>query len=263
MSVQIINGVERRLNWKRQVKDPRDLVIPTHDAAMMAALPPSATTLHRAQPKIRDQGSLGSCTQNAGAEAMGFVYQVLTGKPDPMFSRLFGYYFCRVKMEGVPATEDSGCQVRDVFRTYRRFGLCLESMWQYDVSKFAVAPSPEAQAEALQHQALTFYACLTLHAIKKSIADGWPVIFGFDCFESLDSAETARTGRIAMPKYGERSIGGHCMLIDTFNDSTHEVSGMNSWSEEWGDKGRFHMSYDYVTQGYATDAHTLRNTEIA
>jgi C1A family cysteine protease len=261
VSVRQIDGIERRLNWRRQPTDPRDLVL-VHGPALMAALPPAATTRHRAEPPIRDQGSLGSCTQNAGSEAMGFVYTVSTGKPDPMFSRLFGYYFCRVKMEGYPPSEDSGCNVRDVFRTYRRFGICTEAMWPYDIHKFANEPDARAQEDALKHQALKFYACLTLHAVKKSIADGWPVIFGFDCFDSLDSAETARTGLIPMPKYGEGSIGGHSMYIDSYDDAKHEVSGINSWGTGWGDHGRFRMPYDYFTQGYASDAHTLRQEEI-
>jgi C1A family cysteine protease len=229
---------------------------------MMAMLPSAATTRLRAEPVIRDQGQLGSCTANAGAEAMGFAYAVQTGKHDPVFSRLFGYYYCRVKMEGYPPTEDSGCAVRDVFRTARRFGSCFETTWPYDVTKFAIEPNAQAQQEALNHQALRFYACLNLHAIKKSIADGWPVIFGFDCFDSLNSTETAHTGRIKMPAAGEGSIGGHSMYIDSYDDALREVSGINSWSNAWGDRGRFHMPYDYFTQGYAADAHTLRLEEV-
>lgn len=257
-----INGIERKLNWKRQPSDPRDLVL-SHGPTMMAALPPAATTTVRARPPIRDQGQLGSCTQNAGAAAMGFVFMVSTKQPDPLFSRLFGYYMTRVKIEGNPASEDSGCNVRDVFRAYRQYGLCYEHTWPYDVNRFTAEPGPDAKVEALKHQALTFYACLTAHAIKKSISDGWPVIFGFDCFDSLDSAETAKTGIIQMPKYGEGSIGGHCMMIDSYDDKVHMFSGPNSWGEDWGDKGRFHLPYAYWDQGYASDAHTLRAEEIA
>jgi C1A family cysteine protease len=261
VSVTTINGVTRKLNWKRQPSDPRDLVL-SHGPAMVAQLPPVATTRGRAIPPIRDQGQLGSCTQNAGAEAMGFVYMATTGKPDPLFSRLFGYYRTRVNIEGNPPSEDSGCNVRDVFRAYRRYGLCLETTWPYDVSKFEIEPNAAAVAEALNHQALKFYACMTIHAIKKSVSDGWPVIFGFDCFDSLDSAETAATGIIPLPKYGEGSIGGHCMMIDSYDDHVRMFSGPNSWGPQWGDKGNFHLPYGYWEQGYASDAHTLRQEEI-
>lgn len=270
MSLVVINGVQRRLNWKRQGRDDRDYSIEAHHPATIAALPPRATTQTRARPAVRNQLALGSCTQNAGAAAMAFVWMVLRGAAsDPLFSRLFGYFFTR-QLEGVPATEDSGCQVRDVFKAYRRWGICFESTWPYDVEKFSIEPDDRAKAEAMMHQALVFYAAFTLNAIKKSIADGWPVIFGFDCFESLDSPEVARTGRIPLPERGERNIGGHCMFLDTYDDSTGEVSGNNSWGDEdWGDvdthtgrRGRFHMSYDYFSRGLASDANSLRSTEV-
>lgn len=228
----------------------------------MQPLPLRSSTLHRAVPAIRDQGTLGSCTQNAGAAAMGFVYSVTTGKPDPLFSRLFGYYYTRVGLGGVPATEDSGCNVRDVFRAYRRWGLCLEQTWPYDITRFSETPPMSARAAALEHQALKFYACLTPHAIKKSIADGWPVIFGFDCFESILALETTKTGIIQMPRAGEGSLGGHCMLIDGYDDATQMFTGQNSWGVQWGAAGRFFLPYAYFTQGYAADAHTLRALEV-
>lgn len=262
MSVRIINGKTRKLNWRRQPTDTRDRLMPSHGPAMLHALPHAATTRTHAEPPIRDQGTLGSCTQNAGAAAMGFVYMVSTHKPDPMFSRLYGYYFTRVGIEGNPPTEDSGCNVRDVFKAYRRWGLCYEKTWPYDIRKFADKPDDTAIAEGMNHQALAFYACATAYAIKKSIADGWPVIFGFDCFESLDSEETATTGVINMPVPGEASLGGHCMMIDSYDDKTQMFSGPNSWGTDWGDKGRFHLPYAYFTHGYAADAYTLRSEEI-
>lgn len=228
---------------------------------MAGILPRHATTRNIANPDIYDQGQLGSCTQNGGAGAMAFIHMKRTGKPDPHFSRLFGYFYTR-KLERTPVTEDSGCQVRDVFKTYRKYGLCLESTWAYDMSIWTKEPSPPAVMEALHHRAKVYYACTTLHAVKKSIADGYPVIFGFDCFESLDSASTAKTGFIPLPRGNESSIGGHCMLIDSYDDDLRVVGGHNSWGTHWGDRGCFTLPYDYFTEGLASDAHTLRDAEV-
>jgi C1A family cysteine protease len=259
VAVRVIDGVQRKLNWKRQPADLRDLEL-HHRQVMMKHLPAAASTRAIAEPPIRDQGSLGSCTQNAGAEAMGFLWMKVRHQPDPLFSRLFGYWFTR-HLEGNSPDDDSGCNVRDVFKAYTRWGLCLESTWPYDISKFSWMPSAEAQQEALKHQALKYFACKSLYAIKQSIADGYPVIFGFDCFESLESPATARTGIIPMPGAHERSIGGHCMLADSYDDATRMISGPNSWGEGWGDHGRFQLPYDYWERNLASDAHTLRLEE--
>ena len=253
-----IAGHDRLLNWKRQPTDLRDLKL-QHVQAMSppSSLPSSATTKGIASPAIRNQLNLGSCTQNAGAEAMAFLYMVAHRAPDPMFSRLYGYFFTRA-LEGTPADQDSGCNVRDVFKAYRRWGICFEATWPYDVAQFSAEPSEAAQVEARGHRATSFYGLDMLDAIRQSIADGWPAIFGFDCFESLTSDAVTKSGAIPMPGPSEASIGGHCMYLDSYDDERKLVGGINSWGPDWGDGGRFTLPYDYWTQGLASDATTLR-----
>lgn len=261
MSVRVINGKTRRLNWKRQPKDLSDIKL-HHVCTMRRALPPAATTVTIAAPAIRDQGDLGSCTQNGGAEAMGFMYMKLRKvNVDPMFSRLFGYYFTR-QLEGTPANEDSGCNVRDVFKSYNKYGICLESTWAYDIKMFSQEPSTAAQAEALSHKALTYVGCDDLQSIKQAIVSGMPIIFGFDCYESFQSDTVSKTGIVPMPQSGEEVIGGHCMFLDSYDDRTKTVSGINSYGDDWGDRGRFHMPYDFWTHGLASDATALLTEEV-
>lgn len=261
MGIIIANGEPRRLNYRRQPVDLRDIHL--HNAqAMTKRLPAQGTTTKLAKPAIRNQGQVGSCTNNAGAAALAFLYMTLTKtSTDPLFSRLFGYYWTRF-IEGTPESEDSGCSVRDVFKAYTKYGLCLEKTWPYDEQKFSVKPTVQAIAEGVKYLATMYYACVTLQAIKQSISDGYPVIFGFDCFESLESEETAKTGLIPMPEETEASIGGHCMYADTYDDNSQEISGNNSWGEDWGIGGRFRLPYGYWTHNYASDGSTVRAEKI-
>ena len=253
------NGSTRRLNWKRQPKDPRDLTL-HHLHPKMKVLPVRGSTVAIADPAIRDQGQIGSCTQNAGAANHAFIYMVEKKvSTDPLFSRLFGYWITR-KLEGTPETEDSGCNVRDVFKAYKKFGLCYEGTWPY--LDFTKQPDIAAFTEALNHKALTYLACDTVDSMKQSIAQGFPMIFGFDCFTSLESEETAKTGVIPLPGPDEQSIGGHCMFIDGYDDALGMFTGHNSWGTGWGVGGRFSIPYGYWEKGLASDATTLRTEAV-
>ena len=49
-----------------------------------------------------------------------------------------------------------------------------------------------------------------------------------------------------MPKKTDSQIGGHCIILVSWDDSMRLFGIQNSWGEEWGDKGFGYMSYDYL-----------------
>ncbi len=257
---RIIQGKRRHLAALHHDRvDPRDLHL-----SALGTLPLSASTRNIYAPPVRDQGELGSCTANAGCEAAGFLYHAETKSPDPMFSRLDLYASTR-ELEGTPLTEDSGAQVRDVFKAMRKFGVCLETTWAYDVAQFSAVPSRAAVSEALTHRAVSYLRCATLAAIKTSIAQGFPVIGGFVCYESLESEQTAQTGDVPYPAPNEQEIGGHCIYFDGYDDSVSDGAGglgmltfQNSWGTSWGMSGYGRLPYRYVADKLATDFWTLR-----
>jgi C1A family cysteine protease len=249
--------------YKRGYHDPRDLPFSAHPApAGRTPLPKTATTRTIYKPPIRNQLSIGSCTANAGCAAAGFLYHVETKKADPRFSRLDLYAITR-ELEGTPLTEDSGASVRDVFKAMARFGVCLEHTWPYIETRFDVQPSRLAMAEARHHKAITYLRCQSLTDIKQSIADGFPVIGGFTCYESIDSDATSQTGDIYLPQPGEPVVGGHCVMFDSFDDVTSYLGFQNSWGPEWGTGGYGRLPYGYVTGGYAEDFWTIRRIATA
>ncbi len=253
------NGRHMR-GWKRGHHDPRDFKlssIPENPA--MAGEP--ALTLRSHMPAVRDQGDLGSCTANAGVVAAEFARWKQTGTKPSRFSRLDLYAMTR-EVEGTPLTEDSGCYVRDVCKALAKYGVCYEAVWPYDVAKFSRRPSRAAMIDALHHKATSYKSAVGLAPIKASIVDGYPLIFGFDCFESLMSESTARTGIVTMPAADEESIGGHCVTLTGYNDALAMFEFQNSWGTSWGVTGFGSLPYEYVTSGLASDFWTLRHETL-
>lgn len=258
MSLAVVNGLPRMMGgWKPDTFDHRDFVL-------KSPAPPGGESSLRPNWKlaIRNQGGKGTCTANGSLEAAGYNF-VRDGKDDPVLSRLFQYWISRVRIEGVPATQDSGCQIRDVVKALQTYGACPESMWQYsdDDTQFTLTPPDECFKAAEQHKALFFYRCEDLNTVKASISQGFPVIMGFSVPNNFMSDECAATGVIKMPTPSEGFDGGHCMVFAGWSDTRKQLDGPNSWGDGWGDQGWFHMPYEMMEAGFVSDCWTLRKVQ--
>ena len=197
-----------------------------------------------------DQGQLGSCVSQGTAAILDYARAKQGLAPIRRPARLFIYWEGR-KIEGSPAGQDTGLQVRDGLAVVSKFGAPPEDTdWPYDISTFAHAPSAKAVADALLDEAVKFGA-VQQGGIDAAIASGYPVVFGFEVFESFESQAVADTGVMPVPKPGERSLGGHCVVcVSTVEDGRnipHGIPGVayrrvrNSWGAGWGDGGYFWM----------------------
>ena len=245
--------------WVPDLPDQRDLRYAA-PRRILAALPKSCNLRPRCPP-VLDQGELGSCTANAIASAHRYdqMRQAVAGHFLP--SRLFIYYNER-SLEGT-VKEDAGAQIRDGIKTLAKQGACPESLWPYDIAKFAKRPPRAAYREAEKHQAILYQRLTpTLRQLKGCLAEGYPFVFGFSVYESFESAAVARTGKAPLPGKDERSIGGHAVLATGYDDRRQRFVIMNSWGAGWGDKGYFTLPYAYLTSdGLADDFWTVRRVE--
>ena len=115
---------------------------------------PSSVNLKYKCPPVLDQGDLGSCTANAIANAHLFNQRKQRSRRKFLPSRLFIYYNER-RLENTIRI-DSGAQIRNGFKTIANDGVCAESDWGYDISKFTVKPTASLYKEALNHQAIKY-----------------------------------------------------------------------------------------------------------
>lgn len=213
---------------------------------------PAKVDLRAQDCPVFDQGNLGSCTANAIISAFDFDRKKQGIYTTPG-SRLFLYYQERV-IEGT-TSYDSGAQLRDGIKSLVNWGECSEATLPYDVTKFKRKPSKKAYQEAALHKLKNYYSVdnTDINAIKSSLVQGYPVVFGCTVYDSFEYARTSVTGIIPMPRKKEKIVGGHAMKIVGYDDAKKWFIVKNSWSTTWGDKGYCYMPYDYLTNSDLAD----------
>jgi len=246
----------KRFGWLPDLPDTRDYTY----AAPLAMLPklPAKVDLSGKCPPVYDQGDLGSCTGNAIAAAVEFaeMKQALGHVTTP--SRLFIYYNERV-IEHTVAT-DAGAMIRDGIKSVNKQGACRETTWPYKVASFAKKPPVGAYQEGRKFLVSSYQRVTrNLTQMKGCLASGFPFVFGFTVYTSFMSAAVAKTGKLAMPRAGEKVEGGHAVLAVGYDDAQHRFLVRNSWGPGWGLKGYFTMPYAYLLDdNLADDFWTVR-----
>ena len=243
-----------RYGWRPDTPDHRDHL---YAAPLQGVVLPAKIDLRPGCPTVYDQGQLGSCTANAIAGALEFD-QIKQKLPEATPSRLFIYYNERVMEHSV--SEDAGSEIRDGVKSVNKQGACAETLWPYDIEKFAVKPSAQCYTAAKQHRTVSYQRVMqNLTQLKACLASGYPVIFGFTVYESFESDAVANTGIVPMPGHHESVLGGHAVLCVGYDDSTQRFLVRNSWSEQWGDKGHCTMPYAYLlSRSLASDFWTIK-----
>lgn len=251
-----VNGNKLGLGWKRDLPDPRDFKFRVTAPIELPAL----VDLREQCPTIYDQGELGSCTANALGGAFQFEQMAQKGQSF-MPSRLFIYYNTRV-IEGT-VKSDAGATLRNTMKALVDSGVCPETKWAYNISKFTVKPTFCCYQVGKNNQVLQYLRVThNLNEIKQCLALGHPVAFGMMIFESFMTQDVTNTGIAIMPLPTESAIGGHAVLAVGYDNTKNCLIVRNSWGSSWGDKGYFYLPYEYITTpNLAADFWTIRMVE--
>ncbi|MHC4167536.1 MAG: C1 family peptidase [Planctomycetota bacterium] len=240
---------------------------------------PSGVDLRAWCSPVENQGSLGSCTANAGVGIVEYFQRRAFGKHLDG-SRLFVYKTTRNLMQ---VTGDTGAWLRNTMGALVLCGVPGEQYWPYtDASPdFDKEPPSFVYAVADNYEAL-WYFChdplganvsgnAVLASVKKYLAAGIPSMFGFWGFPSF--GWTNVKGGIPYPCSGEQAQWGHAIVAVGYDDAkkikntkcnkttTGALLIRNSWGAGWGDKGYGWLPYDYVTKKLAMDFWSLISME--
>ncbi len=241
----------RKYNLSPDVPDQRDLLFKSVKRLKASTLPKSFSLTRNMSP-IEDQGDVGSCTAQAFAGNLEYLYQLKKDKFQA--SRLFIYYNERVLIRTI--NEDSGAHLRDGIKTLAKQGVCSEESWPYREELFTVKPPLTVYDDALKRK-ITQYLRVTTHTeMKQCIAAGFPFVFGLPIYESFESPNVEYTGTVPNPKSSESMLGGHAMLVVGYSDSLKRFTVRNSWGKSWGKNGYCTIPYSYLEQAF--DCWTVR-----
>ena len=244
-------------NHIKDLIDKRDLKLEMHcKLSEISVLPDSFNLKNTGNlPDILDQQNLGSCGANEISNALKFL---LKKEKLQLFqpSRLFIYYFARL-LDNSDTTQDTGINIRSGMKSISKYGVCWESSWTYDISKFSIEPSSLIKNESIwREKGFKYYSVnQDLSSIKQALYSGFPVIIGIQVYTSFESDLVANSGIGTIPDISkEQNLGGHCVLIIGYSDKDNTFTLMNSWGKNWGQNGFFTLPYNYVTNSDLADS---------
>lgn len=242
---------------------------------------PRSFSLEKYAPKRLSQGRQGSCTAWATAYAgVTILHAAAMGKnPDEIaYSPAFVY-------NQITRGRCTGTHIGSTLDFIAQIGLVDFEEFPYTDRTCATQPDASDIQEAKQNR-IKGYNRLTkddddykvdIQAIKQNIAQGAPVITGIPVGgtfyqmegkklwkptrEDYDALERSMDGHI-VDDGGSSSFGGHALCIIGYDDDYEggAFQIMNSWGEDWADRGLFWMRYEdfeYFCNKYYGEAYGL------
>jgi C1A family cysteine protease len=253
------NNVLYKFSYEFQEKDARDythktephpnnlklevttLAKPTKTILKVVPISPPTFTIANLPP-ILNQGILGTCVANA----FSYCVSKQTNKQvNP--SRLCLYAICR-SIDYTPLNQDDGTSIRSACQAIANYGVCQESVYPY-TSSYTALPSLTAFTSSKKFRQFTYlFISQDLMSIKNSLRTyNSPIIFGIMIYSSFLTETSSKTGIIPLPdKNKDTLLGGHCMTIVGYNDTTQMFTCGNSWGTNWGVKGYCYIPYKYL-----------------
>ncbi len=229
---------------------------------------PAAVDLRPWCSPVQDQGSLGSCTAQAGAALIEYFSRRAFGEYMQV-SRLFLY---KVTRNLIHQTGDTGAFIRNTMGAMVLFGVPPEEYWPYEIGDYEKEPPAFCYAFAQNYQTISYYRFdppgsnkpNILDSIKNALNSGLPSMFGFTVYNSIYQAGSE--GNIPYPTAGEKILGGHAVVAVGYDDQ-HKIRNTNvgsvktvgaflirnSWGVSWGDHGYGWLPYEYLLTGLAMD----------
>ena len=219
---------------------------------------PESYSLLQYCPKRLNQGKQGSCVGWASSYAARSILHAKATAHDPnsvAFSP--SYLYNQIALKGC-----QGAYLKDAMANMQQGGVLPFDKFGYNDNECQDLPEGYEKQEASNFK-IKGYNRLTkggneyevdLLAIKQNVAQGAPVVIGMMVGGSFMQAMQGRETWIpSKSDYNQQGFGGHAMCVIGYDD--YKEGGafqiMNSWGENWGNKGVAYVRYkdfDFFTK---------------
>ena len=205
-----------------------------------AEMPTFHTLVTRREGKILISGN---CFSFAAVGMREFLEIKNKQKFVPLSELYLGY---KTKLSEGTEGVDNGATISDVMQALTTWGVCPESIDPYIPKLFSTPDSTSEDDAAKQYKISSYSRVNNLNELKAALAEGYVAEIGIMVYESLETEEVMRTGRVPYPnKQSEQLLGGHAVLIVAYNDITDEIIFKNSWGVGIGINGTGYFSLPY------------------
>jgi C1A family cysteine protease len=197
---------------------------------------------------VENQDSLGSCSSNALTNAYELMVKQNYPEQFDHLSRLFVYY--NTRLEDGTLSEDVGIYLRDGLKAIKKYGVCTESLWPYDLEQWDNTPSEEAYEDAKKRSIIQYQKLISTYYITEVLNNNKPVVFGMEIYDSFMQLNQ-NLSTVSLPSRKEMSLGGHAMCMVGYDLKKRLFLAKNSFGSDWGMNGYCWIPFDYIRQeGY-------------
>lgn len=211
---------------------------------------PASTSLAKYIPRRLHQGQQGSCVGWASAYAARTILQArATGKDPNQVAFSPAYLYNQIALTGC-----EGAYMLDAMKSMAQNGGLPFQDFRYTDRTCSNYPSQTDIAKGREFKIKGFNRLTVgandykpdIWAIKQNLAQGAPVVIGMQVGGTFMSRMLGQKAWIPSERdYAMPNFGGHAMCVIGYDDNYQggAFQLMNSWSEDWGDKGLAWVRY--------------------
>jgi hypothetical protein len=207
-------------------------------------------------PPPGNQGKQQSCVGWAVAYALKSYHEkveeklpVVDAAGNPNTARVFSPAFIYNQINN---GRDGGSLFIDAFNILSQKGAAPWAKMPYQELDFLSVPTAEALADAQRYR-IDYWRQVNVRDVKEVKAQlhaGYPVVIG----AMVDDGFIASPPGSIWSAPGGASHGGHAMLVVGYDDARSAFKVINSWGQNWGDRGYGWIAYGFfsmvVREGY-------------